>query len=185
MVEIFAKGVGKNSTVKFEKCIELPVTMLKTNKGICKVIEVTYEIKVIASTPELHFDLNMHIDIPITICSVAFGERPTNNITCVPDICEYTEMPPYPISDAPPYATAPYPTNGGFTLASAPLENDLRKPINVQEVLLFLIEISICAAPSFYEAMKLSPNNSVNPSPRSSPITIGWDKRLRPEEAEA
>lgn len=127
MVEILAEGVGQNSTVKFEKCIQLPITMLKTNKDICKVIEVTYDLKVIASTDGFHFDVN--IIIPITIGSVAFGEMPTNGIMRLPESCGYSEMSaPYPTSDVSPYATAPYPTNGRFTVASAPLESDLRKP---------------------------------------------------------
>lgn len=111
MVEVHAEGVGKNSTAKFEKCIQLPITLLKSNKKMCKVLEVSYELVVYASTEGWHTDFD--VVIPITIGSAPFVESfPASNGN--------SEMSAsYPKSDVSHNVTAPFPNNGPSNAASS------------------------------------------------------------------
>lgn len=111
MVEVYAEGVGKNSTAKFEKYIQLPTTLQKSNKKMCKVLEVSYELVVYATTEGWHTDFD--VVIPITISSAVFGEPlPAGNGN--------REMSaPYPKSDVSHNVTASYAYPGSSNAASS------------------------------------------------------------------
>lgn len=68
MVEIFGPGVRAASTKEFEKILKVPQVLLNTNTDTCKVVQISYVLKIEADIPGCHG--NISFLIPITIGSV-------------------------------------------------------------------------------------------------------------------
>lgn len=83
ILECHALGVGVKTTSKVDVKLDLPAHVLPTNKNYCKVIEISYVLKVSTVPDGCHMDIEFLI--PITIGSTPnsenyiFGNVPTTS----------------------------------------------------------------------------------------------------------
>lgn len=75
LVEVYAEGIGGNGITTFTKALKLPLTLLSTNTKYCNVVQVSYELKVVAEISGCQ--RNFKIRIPITIGNVPLGSMPS------------------------------------------------------------------------------------------------------------
>lgn len=78
VVATAAKGVGKNSSVKFEHALEIPQILMITNRRYSQVFQITYELKITVVTDGC--SSSPVLKIPVTIGSVSIRDIPSISI---------------------------------------------------------------------------------------------------------
>ena len=105
MVEMYANGVAARRSCKIVKTLHVPQVMVCTNTQYCKVVQIFYTLKVEATIPGFH--ANIELVFPITIGSIPlhFAPIPTVLPTAplLPPISHLTSN----IPSAPPVITVP------------------------------------------------------------------------------
>lgn len=78
VIDSLAEGVKKNSEVKIEHFFQIPRDIMTTNRKYCEVYQISYEIKIVASTSGC--SSSIVLKLPITIGNVCVHEVPSINI---------------------------------------------------------------------------------------------------------
>ena len=87
--EAVGSGVKKSSIAVLEKYLRIPEIKFNSNSRLCKIVQVTYEVKVDAKVSG--FIHNMSLIIPITIGTVPLDTENTYGR----DQCDFASTPSY------------------------------------------------------------------------------------------
>jgi hypothetical protein len=80
VVETFADGVKSNCEANIEHFLQIPQTLMTSNRHICEVYQISYELKITILTNGL--TSSPVLKIPITIGSIAIRDIPSISINC-------------------------------------------------------------------------------------------------------
>jgi Arrestin (or S-antigen), N-terminal domain/Arrestin (or S-antigen), C-terminal domain len=73
IVESSSVGVKAGETVSFDHAVQIPQTLMLSNKRSCSVYQISYELKVTAETKGISVSPELHI--PITLGTVGFPDE--------------------------------------------------------------------------------------------------------------
>lgn len=94
MAKVFGPGVRPGATITFDKVLNVPQIAVTSNDKICNVVQISYKLKIEASVPGCHG--NIEFSFPITIGTFPLNFEP---LASAPNLVEEDELDP----SAPPY----------------------------------------------------------------------------------